>query len=292
MVGTFRLDENFDLSFRWDKNNESFELINCLLEMEAGEPGTKPEREKCTLREVKHMPAMVFDPDQAEQVVSLLSRNQLTNTQALELHCNFSNLPGQVSRKGAEILQVGDSVRFHVQGSQQGKYPRTAEIIVKLVETDQDVQIKMETELEMPTEDQRTGKLEVRPVRFSPALMKKATENIKASSDKIDNLRDELKRQQFKHRTVMEELANLDPLDRPPEMKKERDELQATVMRLTSLLSDLDAELKELKSLETDVKQLLNEISSKAHLQFELRLMIPDAVVGGISLVETEDRNQ
>jgi len=283
VVGTFRLNESFDLSFRWDKDNKSFEIVNCLLEMEAGEPGTKREREICTLREIKRLPLIGFDLDKSEQLVPLLGLNELANTEAVELHCDFRNLPGKVTRKGSEILHVGDSVRFEVQGERKDDYVPTAEISVAVIKTESAIQLNMKMDLELPDEN-----FEKARASYTPGLMIRSAGKTKEFGARIDTDQRTLKSLRKTLADLRETFQQLDEKGRKamtPDLKTAKEAVDA---RQKKIAEDSET-LRKLNSFTSDMNNLLNDISTNAKLNFKLRVMIPDAIEGGVSLVETEE---
>ncbi|RLT20727.1 MAG: hypothetical protein DWI29_03345 [Planctomycetota bacterium] len=291
IVGTFRLDQNSELSFRWHKGNEGFEIINCLLEMEAGDPDAKPEREKCTLREVRLVKPMRFDPANAEWLETLVGRKELANTEVLELHCDFVNLPGLVPKTGARVLHVDDAVMYHMQGISSEKYPRKVEIRLELVKTEQDVRIAIGMTLEMPVLNQGNGKVEVKQVPFTPKLMGKMDDDIGVLCAEIEKGRDALKRARVRLKTLRDDLP--DHRNKKGEVEEEfqksLDQQQKTVDNTLDFVKAGDAEVLELRSLQKDLNTMLVDIAMHGQLQFSLRLMIPDAGAEGIELVKTDD---
>ena len=293
VVGTFRLDQNWNLSFRWHKDNEGFEIINCMLEMEAGNPEIKPEREKCTLREVHRVKPLQFDLSQAELMEQLVSRNQLTNTEALRFHYEFMNLPGHVTRTGPTILAVGDAVKFRIQGEPNGKYRPTIEIMVKLLATDQDVHVTLEMTLKMPAVDQANRGCEMKQFSFTPSLMVKTNDNLKSFSDEIDKQKKLLKKARMEleilqadARKLVENKADFKSRDLKT---REMDAQDAIVKNINREVDAMLAELDQLKLLAQDLNTMLESIAANSKLQFSLRLMIPDAGATGIELVRTDD---
>ena len=293
VVGTFRLDQNLNLSFRWHKDNEGFEIINCMLEMEAGNPEIKSEREKCTLREVHRVKPLQFDLSQAELIEQLVSRNQLTNTQALRFHYKFVNLPGQMTRRGADVLAVEDSVKFRIQGEPSGKYRPTIEIMVKLLATDQDVHVALEMTLEMPALDQTNRRFEMKQVPFTPRLMDKTNDNLRAYSDEIEKQQKVLKKARMEleilqadARKLVENKADFKSRDLKT---REIDAQDAIVKNINGEVDAMLVELGHLELLAEDLNTMLKSIAANSKLQFSLRLMIPDAGAKGIELVSTDD---
>ncbi len=291
VVGTFRLDLDSGLSFRWHKGNEGFEIINCLLEMEAGDPDGKREQVKCTLREVNRVKPLQFDLTKAGLSEQLVSRNQLTNTQALEMACEFISLPGQVTRKGPTVLRVGDSVKFHIESAQHGNSPRTAEISVMLVEAELDVRIEIEMQLELLDWNRATKESKIQTPKFSPQLMGKVSEQLKEMKNRIEAMRqDREKTQRLADRVQKEAEKDLDEEGKIKEQYKvEIESHRNTVESLEVSLGHWNPAYTQLKQQADDVNQMLDEISTNGQLQFSLRLMIPDAGADGIELVKTDD---
>ena len=289
-VGTFRLDKNWDLTFRWHRGNEGFEIINCLLEMEAGDPDAKPEREKCTLREVTRVKPIQFDLSQAKVSEQLVSLSQLTNTERLEMEYEFVNLPGDVKRKGPTVLGVGDSVEFKIQKTQNGNSPRTAEISVRLVEAELEVRIEIEMQLELREWNPATEEWKIHSGEFSPQLMKQVSDQLKEMGEAIKKQREVLvKEQKLADRVRREADKDLDEKGKIKEQYKEEIKSHgATVERLNAILGRWNPAYTQLKQQADDVNQLLDEISKNGQLQFSLRLMIPDAGANGIELVTTD----
>ena len=293
VVGTFRLDQHSDLSFRWNKNNEGFEIINCLLEMEADEPGTKKELEKCTLRDITRIRPIQFDLNEGSRIERLVSRNQLTNTQALELECDFINFPGTVARKGAAVLRVGESVKFQIQGAPHGKYPRTVEITVRLFEEEQDVRVEISMKLDRPEWNPEKAKFEIRQVAFTPSTMNKIAADLTDMKNRIETKHDEREKAGKRKDQVLKEAAkylNAKGEITDPGLKKQLEELKKVIAGLDEYINKWDPEYEQLQLLANDLNQLLDDISQNGQLQFSLRLMIPDAGAGGIELIVTDDQ--
>ncbi len=284
-VGTFSLNENSELTFRWDTGNHGFELINCLLEMEVDELGAKPEQERCTLREVKQILPLKFNLNEAETVVPLLNRNELANTHAVELvDCDFRNLPGNVTRTGSTQLHVGDSVTFQIQIENQGIFPREVAVSVRLEESDQTVQIRISMQLKLPAAD---GEIASAP--YAPGLMKKTESSITKFNDRIKKVRAELKKEQGNLNDMDAEFRLLAEKDRTDQQKKALQDQRMKISNLDKLVNEKEKQLRELNELADDVTQMLNSISTDGELHFRLRLMIPDAGEQGIRLVETKN---
>ena len=292
VVGRFRLDEESIFSFRWDRKNSGYEIVNCLLEMEANEPGRKKELEKCTLREVKRIKPIEFDQkaNKEVQLISLLSPTELADTDDLEFQCDFINLPKPVTRKGATKLRVGHSVDFEMQKASTAKYPRSATINVALVKAPQGVCIAMKMTLKMPVVDEATGHLKVMEVPFKASRMDKSDANIKEFSREIENHREGLNRAQVALENLRKDAPNhLNKNGMPTEaFKKMLQDQQNLVNAQKDDVKKRDAEFIELDSLATDLKKFLGKIFMNGRLQFSLRLMIPDAD-GGIELVATDE---
>lgn len=289
VVGTFQLDQNFDLFFRWDRKNDGFEIINCLLEMEAGEPDTKRDKVTCTLREVTCMKPIQFDRNEPKTVARLVSGNQLTNTQAVELfECQFSNLTGKVERSGILPRHVGETVTFQIEGAQKGKYPRSAEIEVTLADTEQGVQIEMELKLGMLSRGDDDPKVKLVP--FTPGLLKKADEDIEKGRLDIEKERRKLKTDSMD----LEKMKKEAPRDKDggikdPKLKTKVDRLQVEVDHLSQLVPRHEDNLEAARELGDDLKKMVDDIATNGRLQFRLRLMFPNAGVGGIELIRTDD---
>ena len=283
-VGTFSLNENSELTFRWDTSNQSFELVNCLLEMEVAESDAKPVQEKCTLRAVVKIPPLKFNLNEAETIVPLLNRNQLASTHAIELvDCDFRNLPGNVTRTGSTQLHVGDSVTFQIQKATPGIFPRDAALSVSLVESDQSVQIQISLELKLPNE-----KGEITTAPYSPGLIKKTANNIKDFEGEIEKDRRMRNAQQKTLDDLETSFKLTSPKDRSQEMKDSLDAKRTFLKNLDGRIHKNADLLRELNALAHDVSQILNSISNEGELHFRLRLLIPDADEQGIRLVETK----
>lgn len=290
IVGTFRLDESFDLTFKWHKDNRGFEIINCLLEMEAGGPNGKRDNEECTLREVSRVKPIQFDLNKVKVSEQLVSRNQLTNTDRLEMEYEFVNLPGDVKRKGPTVLRVGDSVEFKIKKTQNANYPRTAKMWVKLVEADLGFRIEIEMQLELPKLNPNTYEFEIHPVEFSPQLMNNMANDLKEIKSWIETKQMELERaQKLAARVHNDAPKNGDEKGNiREEYRKKMDRHDAEVERLKTILGRRNPEYDQLQLLAVDMNQMLAEISENGQLQFSLRLMIPGAGAEGIELVTTD----
>jgi len=291
VVGTFRLDQNSELSFRWHKGNEGFEIINCLLEMEAGNPDGKREKEKCKLREVSRVKPIQFDLSKAEVIEQLVSRNQLTNTLALEMECEFKNLPGEVPPKGPTVLRVGDSVKFDIKKVQNGNIPRTAVISVKLVEAELDVRIEIEMQLELRNWNSETNEFNILSLDYTPQLMGKISGQLDEMKSQVETKRTALATSEKLVVQVRKDAQrNLDEKGKIlAAYQKKIDSHDADVGQLAQRHSLWNAAYTQLKQQADDMNQLLDEISKNGQLQFSLRLMIPDAGANGIELVTTDD---
>lgn len=294
VVGSFRLDEQSNFTFRWDPKNQGFEIVNCLLEMEASESGVKPEREKCTLREVSRVKPVRFDPAKAEWLESLVSRKELANSERLELHCDFVNLPGQVTKTGRAVLSVGDSVKYPIQVAASGKYPPRAEIEVKLLESEQGVRIEIGlTLLEIPDHSRGSGQAELKIMPYTPNLMGSMNRDIKEVRDDLEKRLKMVKTAEREFNTLRKEATKL--LQNKPDEKTQAaiqkgiDDKRDFVKNLDHQVKAREAELGELESLEKDLNKMLDDIAKNGELQFSLRLMIPDAGDGGVELVSTEE---
>ena len=290
IVGTFRLDEDFNLTFKWHKDNKGFEIINCMLKMHAGDPKGTLEDERCTLREVSRVKPLQFDLNKAEVSEDLVSRNELTNTERLEMECKFVNLPGEVTRVGPTVLRVGDSVKFQIQKPQNGNSPRKAEITVKLVEAELKVRIEIEMQLELREWNSGTDKWTIHSGEFYPQLMNEVSDKLKKMKKTIETQQVVLDREQNLADRVRRKAEK--DLDEKRKIKvqyqveiKSRD---AEVDRLKAILGPWNPAYTQLKQQADDVNQMLDEISKNGQLQFSLRLMIPDAGAEGIELVTTD----
>lgn len=287
VVGTFRLDRNFDLSFRWSRGNDNFEIINCLLEMQADDPVSGQEQEKCTLREVTRIPPVRIALRDTITIEPLLNRNQLPNTQALELfQCEFSKVNANVSRIGPAYLHVGDQVRFRIESKEKGTYPASAEIQATLAENDERVQIELKLRLGLLNGE---DKPEIVFAPFTPGLLETTGNELEEKRVEIQKERKRLENE----RTALETEKKLAPRKsngeiRDSELKKKIEAWEDTVKTQSQALEQYDARWKAANTLANDLKKLVEDISTNGQLHFGMRLMIPDAGDQGIEVLTTE----
>lgn len=287
IVGTFHLNQKFELSFSWDRSNKSHELINCLLEIEAGDPNEKPEKQKCFLREVEHRSPLHFDMTKAERSERLVSRSSITEMKALELHCAYANLPEIVTRPMTDVMKVGDSLKFVVQPPTTGKYARKVTIIVHFDETEQDAQVRMGAVVEIPVVNKLNGQVNLETFDWKPGLSARVDEEIEAYGNKVNNMREELKEK--------EEAAESGRSERDEKKQRVIDDAVNAFRNVVKENSDLHAELK---SHSTDLQKLMADIAQHGQLKVSLRLRVPDSEPGGIELLvtdgpdETQNQNQ
>ncbi|MFO0979923.1 MAG: hypothetical protein U0996_26225 [Planctomycetaceae bacterium] len=287
VVGTFRLDRNLNLSFRWSKGNENFEIINCLLEMKAGDPSLGVEQEKCTLRDVVRIRPVRLNVRETVTTETLLNKNQLPNTQAVELsQCEFSCQSGDVSRTGPPFLHVGDQVQFRIESKDKGTYRATAELQVTLSEVEERVQIEMKLKLGMLNSDEEP---EIVFVPLTPGLLK-------ITNEELDQGREEIQKERRK--LEAERLALDNETKRAPrksngeirdsELKDKIEELEKNLESHGRNVDAYESRWKAARKLADDLEKLVDDISMNGQLRLKLRLMIPDAGEQGIELLTTE----
>ena len=277
IVGTFHLNQKFELSFSWDRSNKSHEMINCLLEIEAGDPDQKPETEKCFLREVEHISPIHFDLSRAERSVRLVSRSLITDTAALELHCDYVNLPETVIPPGTKFRAVGQSLSFLVRPPTTGKYARTATMIIYFDETEQDVQVRIKAVVDMPVIDKQSGDVSLGSFEWKPGLFDKVDEDIKAYENRVNQMREELKEQEIAVES-----------GRSTRNVEKQKSAEAAVNAFRTVVSENSNLLKEFKTHSADLQKLMADIAEHGQLKCSLRLKIPDAEPGGIELLVTD----
>ena len=277
VVGTFRLNQKFELSFRWDKSNKSHEMINCLLEIKAGDPDQKTETEKCVLREVEHISPIHFDLSEPDRSVHLESRSLITDTAALELHCDYVNLPEKVTPPGSKILHVGDSITFIVQPPTTGRYARTVNMSVYFVETEQDVQVRIKAVVAVPELNLLNGQFELKDFDWKAGLVPRINQDLKTFGDEVNRLREELKRQETALESARGSLAG-----------KKLTELEERVNRSRNKTNEQGLQHQELQALANDLPKLMSDIAEHGQLKCSLRLKLPDADPGGIQLLITD----
>jgi hypothetical protein len=277
IVGTFHLNQKFELSFSWDRSNKSHEMINCLLEIEAGDPDQKPEKVKCVLREVEHRSPLHFDITKAERSERLVSRSSITEMKALELHCAYANLPEVVTLPMTDVMKVGDSLKFIVQPPTTGKYARKVTMIVHFDETEQDAQVRMEAVVEIPVVNKLSGEVTLETFDWKPGLSARVDEEIEAYGNRVNNMREELMEK--------EKAAESGRSERDEKKQKMIDAAVNAFRDVVNQNSNLHAELK---SHSADLKKLMADIAQHGQLKCSLRLKVPDAEPGGIELLVTD----
>jgi hypothetical protein len=277
IVGTFHLNQKFELSFSWDRSNKSHELINCLLEIEAGDPDQKPETEKCVLREVEHRSPMHFDITKAERSERLVSRSSITEMTALELHCDYANLPEVVTRPVTDVLSVGESLKFIVQPPTTGKYARKVTMIVYFVETEQDAQVRIEAIVEIPVINRANGEVKLETFDWKPGLSARVDEEIEAYGNRINKMREELKEKEVDAES-----------GRPGRDAKKQQLVDADVNAFREVVNQNSNLQAELKSHSADLQKLMADIAQQGQFKCSLRLKVPDSEPGGIELLVTD----
>jgi hypothetical protein len=277
IVGTFHLNQKFELSFSWDRSNKSHEMINCLLEIQAGDPDQKPETEKCVLREVEHISPIHFDLSRAERSVRLVSRSLITDTAALELHCDYVNLPEMVIPPGTKFRAIGQSLSFLVRPPATGKYARTATMTVYFDETEQDVQVRIKAVVEIPVIDKQSGDVSLGSFEWKPGLFDKVDEDIKAYENRVNQMREELKEQEIAVES-----------GRSTRNVEKQKSVEAAVNAFRTVVNENGNLLKEFKTHSADLQKLMADIAEHGQLKCSLRLKVPDAEPGGIELLVTD----
>ena len=277
IVGTFHLNQKFELSFSWDRSNKSHEMINCLLEIEAGDPDQKPETEKCVLREVEHRSPLHFDITKAERSERLVSRSSITEMKALELHCTYANLPEVVTRPATDVLRVGESLKFIVQPPTTGRYARKVTMIVYFDETEQDAQLRIEAVVEIPVVNKLSGAVTLETFNWKPGLSARVDEEIEAYGNRVNKMREELKEQE-----IAVESGRSDRDDKKQKI------VEAAVNTFRTAVNENSNLLKEVKTHSADLQKLMADVSERGQLKYSLRLKVPDAEPGGIELLVTD----
>jgi hypothetical protein len=277
IVGTFHLNQKFELSFSWDRSNKSHEMINCLLEIQAGDPDQKPETEKCVLREVEHISPIHFDLSRAERSVRLVSRSLITDTAALELHCDYVNLPEMVIPPGTKFRAIGQSLSFLVRPPATGKYARTATMTVYFDETEQDVQVRIKAVVEIPVIDKQSGDVSLESFEWKPGLFDKVDEDIKAYENRVNQMREELREQEIAVES-----------GRSTRNVEKQKSVEAAVNAFRTVVNENGNLLKEVKTHSADLQKLMADIAEHGQLKCSLRLKVPDAEPGGIELLVTD----
>ncbi len=277
IAGIFRLNQKFELSFRWDKSNTGFELINCLLEIEAGDPGQKTETEKCVLREVEHVSPVHFDLTKAERAERLLTRTLITDVQALELSCDYVNLPDNVTRQGETVLKVGESTKFIVQPPTADRFARKVTMIVTVVETDLDVQVRIRAVVAVPEFNVQNDAFELREYEWKPGLVARISQDLETLGNKVNKRREDLKDRETKLEMIRSTLDD--------KTLKERQETLDVFRRTLNEKSD---EHVQVKAHFHEMQQLMAKIAESGQLNCSLRLKVPDAESGGIELLVTD----
>ena len=277
VAGIFRLNQKFELSFRWDKSNTGFELINCLLEIEAGDPNKKTETEKCVLREVEHVSPVHFDLTKAERSERLIPRTLITDVQALELSCDYVNLPENVTRQGEAVLKVGESTKFVVQPPTADRFARKVTMIVTLVETDLDVQVRIRAVVPVPELNVQNDVFELREYEWKPGLVARISQDLETLGNKVNKRREELKDQETNLELIRSSLDD-------ETLKKHQESLNRFRKRVT----EKSDEHVQVKAHFHDMQQLMAKIAESGQLKCSLRLKVPDAESGGIELLVTD----
>ena len=277
VVGVFRLNQKFELSFRWDKSNTGFELINCLLEIEAGDPDQKTETEKCVLREVEHISPIHFDLAKAERSERLMPRTLITDLHALELSCDYVNLPENTTRQGEAVLKAGDSTKFIVQSPGTGKYARRVTMIVTLVETDLDVQVRIRALVAVPEFNVKDKRFELQDFDWKPGLANRINQDHETFGNKVNKLREELKDRETKLEMARGSLDD-----------KKLKELEESVKGFRRQVNEQSDEHVELKAHFHELQQLMVKIAESGQLKCSLKLKVPDSEPEGIELLVTD----
>lgn len=277
VVGTFRLNQKFELSFSWDKSNKSFEMINCLLELEAGAPDQKIETEKCVLREVEHVSPIHFDLTKAQRSQRLITRSLITDVQALELSCEYVNLPETVSRQGEGVLRVGESVKFLVQPPTTGRYARKVTMTVYFDETEQDVQVRIEAVAEIPVVNKLDDEVTMEAFSWKPGLSARVDEDIEAYGNDVNKWREELKEKEVAVES-----------GRSSRNEMEQKNFENRVNSLRDKVNKKSGVHAELKMHFADLQKLMADIAERGQFKCSLRLKVPDSDPGGIELLVTD----
>ena len=277
IVGTFHLNQKFELSFSWDRSNKSHEMINCLLEIEAGDPDQKPETEKCVLREVEHISPIHFDLSKAERSVRLVSRSLITDTAALELHCDYVNLPETVIPPGTKFRAVGQSLSYLVKPPTTGKYARSVTISVYFDETEQDVQVRIKAVVDIPVIDKQSGDVALGSFEWRPGLFDKVEEEIEAYGNRVNKMREDLKDKEVEVES-----------GRSTRNTEKQKSVEAAVNALRNVVNEKSNLHMELKMHSADLQKLMADIAEHGQLKCSLRLKVPDSEPGGIELLVTD----
>jgi hypothetical protein len=277
IVGTFHLNQKFELSFSWDRSNKSHEMINCLLEIEAGDPDEKPETEKCVLREVEHISPIHFDLSKAERSLRLVSRSLITDTAALELHCDYVNLPETVTPPGTKFRAVGQSLSYLVRPPTTGKYPRTVTMSVYFDETEQDVQVRIKAVVEIPVIDKQSGDVALGSFEWKPGLFDKVEEEIEAYGNRVNKMREDLKDKEVEVES-----------GRSTRNVEKQKSVETAVNAFRNVVNEKSNLHTELKMHSADLQKLMADISERGQLKCSLRLKVPDSEPGGIELLVTD----
>jgi hypothetical protein len=252
-------------------------MINCLLEIEAGDPDQKPETEKCVLREVEHRSPLHFDITKAERSERLVSRSSITEMKALELHCTYANLPEVVTRPATDVLRVGESLKFIVQPPTTGRYARKVTMIVYFDETEQDAQLRIEAVVEIPVVNRLSGEVTLETFNWKPGLSARVDEEIEAYGNRVNKMREELKEQE-----IAVESGRSDRDDKKQKI------IEAAVNTFRTAVKENSNLLKEVKTHSADLQKLMADVSERGQLKYSLRLKVPDAEPGGIELLVTD----
>lgn len=274
IVGTFHLNQKFELSFSWDRSNKSHEIINCLLEIEAGDPDQKTDKLKCILREVEHRSPLHFDLTKAERSERLVSRSSITEMKALELQCDYVNLPDVVTRPVTDVLRVGESLKFIIQPPTTGRYIRKVTMIVYFDETEQDAQVRMGAVVEIPVVNKLNGEVALETFDWKPGLSARVDEDIEAYGNSVNKLREELK-----EKMVAAEAG------RAGRDEKKQKMIDETVNAFRNVVNENSRLHTELKSHSADLQKLMADIAQHGQLKCTLRLKVPDSEPGGIELL-------
>ena len=277
IVGTFHLNQKFELSFSWDRSNKSYEIINCLLEIEAGDPNQKQDKEKCVLREVEHRSPLRFDITNTERSERLVSRSSITEMKALELHCAYANLPEAVTHPATDVLKVGESLKFIVQPPTTGKYVRKVTMIVYFDETEQDAQVRIAAVVEIPVVNKLTGEVTLETFNWKPGLSARVDEEIEAYGNRINKMREELKEKEV---AVESGRSDRD--------EKKQKIAEAAVNGFRNVVNENSNLHTELKTHSADLQKLMADISERGQLKCSLRLKVPDSEPEGIELLVTD----
>ena len=196
---------------------------------------------------------------------------------SVELSCDYVNLPENTTRQGEAVLKAGDSTKFIVQSPGTGKYARRVTMIVTLVETDLDVQVRIRALVAVPEFNVKDKRFELQDFDWKPGLANRINQDHETFGNKVNKLREELKDRETKLEMARGSLDD-----------KKLKELEESVKGFRRQVNEQSDEHVELKAHLHELQQLMEKIAESGQLKCSLRLKVPDSEPEGIELLVTD----